>query len=262
MRGEEVQAHRDAAALARELQHRRGRPKTAGKRDARLVLLVRPVMPAVIAAGIGVDRRIDRPVLAGEFLRTGLAPSLQNDLERLQRHVVAGGSVNAEHDLVARGRAGAEAKIDPPTRHMVELRKLRGDGQRMVLVEHRDASAEHDAVCLADRTGDDLHRAGNPRIMRRQMRADPHFIETVPLRHTDDIDIPVDDLRYGPLRVAGWCEKHPELERHLVPLFPHIASLWRISLHGSNTPAVNRDAFYPSIEAQDKLTLASTRERP
>jgi hypothetical protein len=69
--------------------------------------------------------------------------------------------------------ASTEAEVEPPPRHVVELGELRCDCQGMVLVEHGDAGAEHDLARLADRAGDDLYRAGNPRIVRRQMRADP-----------------------------------------------------------------------------------------
>ena len=76
------------------------------------------MMPAVIAARIGVDRRMNLPVFAAELLRPGFAPSLQDDFERLHHHVVAGRTINAEHDLVAHGGAGAEAEIDAGPRAM------------------------------------------------------------------------------------------------------------------------------------------------
>ena len=90
------------------------------------------------------------PVFAAEFPWSGLAPGLQDDVERLQHHVVAGRPVDAEHDLVAHGGAGAEAEIDPAPRHVVELGKLGRHGQRVVLVEHRDAGAEPDPAGFAE----------------------------------------------------------------------------------------------------------------
>src|SRR6516225_3303492 len=56
MRGKEIQAHWNVTTFAGKAQHGRRGAKTTGKRDARLVARVGPVMPAVIAAGIGIDR--------------------------------------------------------------------------------------------------------------------------------------------------------------------------------------------------------------
>ena len=96
------------------------------------------------------------PVLAVELARAGLAPGLPDDLDRLDHHLVAGGAIDAEHDLVAHGGAAAEAEIDPTACHVIELGKLRSHGHRMVLVEHGDAGAEPDPAGISDGAGDHL----------------------------------------------------------------------------------------------------------
>src|SRR4051794_13224776 len=108
------------------------------------------MMPAVVAARKAVDGRMNLPIFSVEFAWAGFAPALQDDLDRFQHHVVAGRAVDAEHDLVADRGAASEAEIDPAARHVVELCKLRGHGQRVVLVEHADAGAEPDAAGLTD----------------------------------------------------------------------------------------------------------------
>src|SRR6266849_5573510 len=119
------------------------------------------MMPAVIAAGKSIDGRMNFPVFAVELSRAGLAPALQNDLDRLQQHFMADGTIDAEHDLVTYGGAGAQSKIDPTPRHVIELSKLCRNGQRMVLVEHADAGAEPDPAGLSDCARDHLEGTGD-----------------------------------------------------------------------------------------------------
>src|SRR5262249_40439134 len=162
MRGEKIEAHRNVAVLASEPQQRRFCPESCGECDARLIGAIGPMVPAVVAPRKGIDRWMDRPVFAGEPLWAGLAPGLQDDVQRFQHNSMAGRTVDTKHDLVAHGCARTKAEVDPPPSHVVELGELRCDCQGMVLVEHSDAGAEHDPARLADRAGYELYRAGDP----------------------------------------------------------------------------------------------------
>jgi len=107
-----------------------------------------------------------------------------------------------------------KSEVDPAARHVIKLGKLRRDGQRVVLVKHGDAGAEHDPAGLGARARDHLQRAGDRGIMRGEMRAHPYLVVTVLLGLADDIEIPADDIADRASRVAPRRQKHPQLERH------------------------------------------------
>ncbi len=98
----------------------------------------------------------DLPVFAGIVERLLRGPQLEDDVERLARHlaVLAGIAVDVEHRPVARQPARGDAEIEPALRHVVEHRDAVGEFGRVVIGQQEAAGGEADFLGLHQRLGD------------------------------------------------------------------------------------------------------------
>ena len=146
----EVEAHRDIAALARELQ-RVGALAQAGDADRRMRRLHRlEVRLQEIEHHVGLGHV---PEFAVVGPRRILGPHLQDDLQRLAGHVavLAGHAVDMEHRPVARQAGSGDAEIEPAAGEMVEHGDAVGEFGRVMVGQQEAAGAEADVLGLQER---------------------------------------------------------------------------------------------------------------
>jgi hypothetical protein len=121
---------------------------------------------------------VHRPVLAGVGERRRVRPKLQDDLQRLARHVAVlpAHAVDIEHRPVARQTGCRHTKIQPALGEVIEhgnpVRKLGG----VMIGQQKAAGAEPDVSGLAQ-SFDDQKVRGRMRLPGRGvMLADPAFL--------------------------------------------------------------------------------------
>ena len=122
-----------------------------------------------------------------------LGPHLQDDLQRLARHVavLAGHAVDVEHRPVARQAARRDAEIQAAAGEMIEHRDAVGEFGRMMIGQQEAAGAETNVLGLQE----SLRQQQVGRRMRLPrcgvMLADPDFLVAEFIEPPDDLQVPV-----------------------------------------------------------------------
>ena len=186
----EVEAHRNEAAFARELQGV-GALAQAGHADRRMRRLFWLEMRfQEVEHGVGFCHRPEL-ALVGEWRIFG--PHPQDDFQRLAGHVavLAGHAVDVEHRPVARQAGRRHAEIQPAAGEMIEHRDAVGELGGMVIGQEKTAGAEANVLGLQERLRQQQirRRVGLPR--RGVMLADPGFLIAEFIEPSQHLQIPV-----------------------------------------------------------------------
>ena len=134
-----------------------------------------------------------RPELALVGEGRGLAPELQDDLQRLARHVavLAGHAVDIEHRPVARQAAGGDAEIEPALGEMIEHRDAVGEFGRMMIGQQETAGADADVLGLQQRLRDQQVGRGMRLPGCGVMLADPGLLVAELIEPAQHLQVPV-----------------------------------------------------------------------
>ena len=168
-----------------------------------------------------LGRLADVPELALVVERLGRAPQLQDDLERLARHVAvdARHAVDVEHRPVARQARGGDAEVEPPARDVVEHGDAVRELGRMVIGQQEAAGAEPDVLGLHQRLRDQQVGRGMRLPRRGVMLADPAFGEAQLVEPADHLQVPLVAVLERPLGRMRRHREISELHRFLLGRF-------------------------------------------
>ena len=173
---------------------------TAGDADRRMRLLQRlDVRLEEVEHRVGLGHR---PEFALVGQRPVLGPHLQDDVQRLARHVavLAGHAVDIEHRPVARQAGRGDAEIQPAVGEMVEHRDAIGEFGRVVIRQQEPAGAEADVLGLQERLRQQQVRRGMRLPRRGVVLADPGLLVAELVEPAQHLQIPVVTLVQAALR--------------------------------------------------------------
>ena len=153
---------------------------------------------------------VHRPELALVGPGRVLGPHLQDDLQRLARHVavLAGHAVDVEHRPVARQARCRDAEIQPALGEVIEHRDAVGEFGRVVIGQQEAAGAETDVLGLQKRLREQQIGRGMRFPGRGVVLADPGFLIAELIEPAQHLQVPVVTLLQPALRRMG---RHREI---------------------------------------------------
>ncbi|MGY2938830.1 hypothetical protein ACVWZ6_008432 [Bradyrhizobium sp. GM6.1] len=129
----------------------------------------------------------------------GIAPHLQNDLQRLARHVavLSAHAVDIEHGPVARQAARRDAEIEPTSREVIEHGDAVGELGRVVIGQQEAARPDTDILGLHQRLRDQQIGRGIGFPGRGMVLADPGLLIAELVEPAHDLQVPVVPFHSG-----------------------------------------------------------------